>query len=335
MGLERADQPLVGQGAHGAQKRLHLVGMVGVVVVHLCAVVDALMLEPASRAGEGGETLLHGLAVHPQQVGGGGGGQRIGYVVLAGNVQRHMGVALSPDDHIECAEPVEKCHIVGAAVGAVILDAVGENGAIQPLHGGAGALIVQIDHDPAGTGGYQLGKLVEGVLNVRQILEEVQMVGVYVEDHRHGGEEIQKGVAVFAGLQNDGVALSHPVAGVEQRQRAADHNGGILLRRHEDMGGHGRGGGLAVGTGHAQGVAVALHDAAPRLRPLVYGDAPCDGPGDLRIAVVNGSGADHRIAVFQVFGGVADGHLDPHGAQVPHRVALRHIRPLHHKAHAL
>ena len=28
------------------------------------------------------------------------------------------------------------------------------------------------------------------------------------------------------------------------------------------------------------------------------GDAPCDGPGDLRILVVDGGGADHQIAVL-------------------------------------
>ena len=246
-----------------------------------------------------------------------------------------MGVALPPDDDVELAVPVEERHVVGIAVGVAVFDAVGEHGTIQPLYGGASALIVPIDHDLAGTGRHQLRKTVEGVFNIGQILEEVQMVGVYVEDHRHRGEEVQERVAVFAALQNDGVPLSHPVAGVQQRQGAADHNGGVLLRCHKDVGGHGRGGGLAVGAGHAQGVAVAPHDAAPRLRPLVYGDAPRDGPGDLRVAVVDGGGADHRVAAFQILGGVADGHLNAHGAQVPHRIAVRHVGALHHKAHAL
>ena len=161
------------------------------------------------------------------------------------------------------------------------------------------------------------------------------MVGVDVEDHRHGGEEVQKGVAVFAALQYDGVAVSHPVAGVEQGQRAADHNGGVLLRRHEDVGGHGRGGGLAVSAGHAQGVAVSLHDRAPGLRPLVHGDAPCDRPGDLRVAVMDGGGADDRVAVLKIVGGVADGHGDAVVTQVLYSVAVGHIRALHGNAHAL
>ncbi len=75
------------------------------------------------------------------------------------------------------------------------------------------------------------------------------MVLLHVKDHRHRGEEGEKGVAVLAALQDDGVPLAHPIAGVEQGQGAADHHRGIRLRRHEDVGAHGGGGGLAVGTG--------------------------------------------------------------------------------------
>ncbi len=50
--------------------------------------------------------------------------------------------------------------------------------------------------------------------------------------------------------------------------------------------------------------------APPGLRPLIYGDAPCDGSGDLRVLVVDGSGADHQIAVLEI--------LPPSG-RWPHR----------------
>ena len=236
--------------------------------------------------------------------------------------------------HVEVAVAVEEGHVVGVAVRAAILHAEGEHRVVETPHRFPRPLVVAVDDDVAPLG-HQRGEVVEGVLNVRQILEEVQMVGVDIEDHRHGGEEIQEGVAVFAALQNDGVPLAHPVAGVEQRQRAADHHRGVRLRRHEDMGRHGRGGGLAVGARDAQGVAIALHDGTPRLRPLVHGDAAGDGTGDLRVAVVDGGGADHRVAVFQILGGVPDGHLDAHGAQVLHGVALAHVRALHRHAHAL
>ena len=122
---------------------------------------------------------------------------------------------------------------------------------------------------------------------------------------------------------------------MEQRQRAADHHRGIRLGRHEDVGGHGGGGSLAVGAGDAQGVAVALHDGAPGLGALVDRDAPGYGPGDLGVAVVNGGGADHRVAALQVLRRVADGHGDAHGTQVLHRGAVGHVRALDGDAHAL
>jgi len=129
--------------------------------------------------------------------------------------------------------------------------------------------------------------------------------------------------------------MTHPVAGVEQGQRAADHDGGVLLSGHEDMGGHGGGGGLAVGAGDTQGVAIALHDRAPGLGTLVDGDSPGNRPGDLRVAVVDGGGADDGVAVLQAVGGVADGNGDAHGAQMPDGVAVGHVRALDGDAHAL
>ena len=50
---------------------------------------------------------------------------------------------------------------------------------------------------------------------------------------------------------------------------------------------------------------------------------------------MDGGGADHGVAVFQILGGVADGHLHAQGPQVPDGVAVRHVGALHHKAHAL
>ena len=89
-----------------------------------------------------------------------------------------------------------------------------------------------------------------------------------------------------------------------------------------------------MGTGHAQRVGIPLHDGTPGLGPLVHGDTPGHGTGDLRVAVVDGSGADHQIAVPQVFGVVADGHGDAQGPEVADRVALRHVGALDMEAHA-
>ena len=65
-------------------------------------------------------------------------------------------------------------------------------------------------------GGNELREAAEGVLNVVQVLEEVQMVGLDVENDRDGGEEAQKRVAVFAALGNDRIALADAITGMKQ-----------------------------------------------------------------------------------------------------------------------
>ena len=121
---------------------------------------------------------------------------------------------------------------------------------------------------------------------------------------------------------------------MQQGQCAADHHGGVGLRRHEDVGGHGGGGGLSVGAGDAHGVLILPHDGAPGLRALIHGDAAGDGAGDLGVVIVDGGGTDHQIAVFQILGVVTDGHRYAGFAQVLHGGALVHVRALYRKAHA-
>ena len=244
-----------------------------------------------------------------------------------------MGVLLPADHHVEHRPAAGLRQVRGGAVGRVV-QAEGDDGVFDPRHGGHGALVVRVDDDGPRRR-HQLRELPEGPLDVLKVLEEVQVVRLHVQDHRHGGEEAEEAVAVLAGLQDDGVPLAHPVAGAEQGQGAADHHRGVRLRRHEDVGAHGGGGGLAVGAGHAQGVGVVAHDGAPGLGPLVHGDAPGHGPGDLRVAVVDGGGADHEVALSQVLGIVADGHRDAQGPQVLHRVALRHVGALDAEAHTV
>ena len=331
MGLEGHDHPLVIQLPGGGQQGVELVGVVGVVIVDLRAVVSAFMLKPAAGTGEGGQAFLHGFAGQTQRISCGGSGQGVENIVVAVDLEGDVGVFLTANHHIEGGAAIGLAQIGGGAVVGVV-QTKGEHRVGKARHGVQGALVVGVDDDGA-LGGYQLSEPVEGVLDVVQVLEEVQVVGFHVQNHRHRGEEAQKAVAVFAGLQDDGVAMAHPVAGVEQGQGAADHDGGVGFGGHEDVGAHGSCGGLTVGAGDAQSVGVALHDGAPGLGPLVDGDAPCHGAGDLGIAVVDGGGADHKVAVSQVLRVVADGHGDAQGPQVLHRVALRHVGALDCQAH--
>ena len=287
MGLEGQHHPLVAHGAHGFQSRLQLVGMVGIIVVNVRTVELALELHPPSRAVEGLDALgnrLPGNAHHP---GGGRRRQRVHGIVPSQHAHIQMAVVFPVADHV-------KVPPVGVHIGRVnaVSFPKAEGNIVDALHGLHRMGVVAVgDHAEGG----KRRELVEGLLNVRQILEIVQVIRFHIQHDCQGGEEIQEGITVFAALQHDGVPVADPVSRVEQGQIAADHDRGIHIRFHKDVGQHGRGGGLSVCAGDADGVMVGLHDLAPCLRPLKHGDACGTGGSDLRVVIVGGGSADDAV----------------------------------------
>ncbi len=158
-----------------------------------------------------------------------------------------------------------------------LLQAEGGDGSGLARQGVHGVLIVPVGNDAPALR-HQIGKGPEGALHILQVLEKVQMIGLNVQDDGNGGEKREEGVAILAGFQDDGVPGAHPVARPQQGQGAADHHGGVQSRRHDDMGAHGGGGGLAVGPGNTQSVLISLHNGAPCLSPFKDGYPPAPGP---------------------------------------------------------
>ena len=245
-----------------------------------------------------------------------------------------MGEHIPPVHHVEGGQAPVPGEVGGADI--ALLQAEGEDGPLLPLQGVHGVGVVGIGHNDAALR-HPVGEGAEGVLHVVQILEEVQVIGLDVEDHRHGGEEGEEGVAVLTGLQDDGLPLAHPVAGADGGQGAADHHSGVQPCGQKDVGAHRGGGGLSVGPRHTQGVVVVPHDGSPRLGPLEDGDAQPAGGGDLRVVIMDGGGADDAVRPLHALRQVADGHRDPQRPQVLHRPALvgvgagdAHPRPVEH-----
>ena len=173
--------------------------------------------------------------------------------------------------------------------------------------------VVTIGHDGIRS---HTGKLVEGFLNICQILEIIQMIRLHIQHHRQSGEEIQEGIAVFAAFQHDGIPVAHPMACMEQRQVATDHHRGVLASLHKNMGHHGGGGSLSMGTGNTNGIFIGLHDFAPGLSPLKHGNAGSPGSCNLRIVVMGSSGADDAVRSRNILGTVADVHMDAMGNEL-------------------
>ena len=120
--------------------------------------------------------------------------------MLAAYLQSHMGVALTLDHHVKGWQTVGENQILGIAIRALIGAAEGDNGTLVTLHSFADAFVIQIGNDETVVG-HQFRKAAEGVLNIPQILEEVQMILGNIQQDGHGGEEAKEAVAVFAGYR--------------------------------------------------------------------------------------------------------------------------------------
>ena len=298
-------------------------GVVGVVIIEHRAVVLPLVLKAAVSPAEGVQSLSDGVHGDVQLKSGSGGSQGIAHVVDAGHPQGQSGKGLALIDQVKGGQPLVPGEVGGVDI--PLLQTEGEHGFVQPLQGVHGVGVVPVGHHAAPLGN-QLSKAAEGVLHILQILEKVQVVGVHVKDDGDGGEEGEKGVAVLAGLQNNGVPLAHPVAGSQDGEHTADHHSGVPLGGQEDMGAHGGGGGFSVGARHAQGVLIVAHNGAPGLSPLKDRDTGGPGGGDLRVVVVDGGGADDAVRPPDALRQVADDHGDAQGTQMLHRLAVMEVR---------
>ena len=161
------------------------------------------------------------------------------------------------------------------------------------------------------------------------------MVGVHVQYHGHRGVECEEGVVILAAFKYYRVPAAHAVPRVQQRQRAAYHNGRVPLCGHEYVSAHAGGGRLAVGPGYAERVVIVAHYRAPSLRPLENRHAARPRLHDLRVRVPHGGGADDKLYVRRdVHRGVAYLYVYPQLAQVLGLFALGHVRAVYDEAHA-
>ena len=109
------------------------------------------------------------------------------------------GAVQAVDDHVEVAVAVKEGDVVGIAVGAAVFDTEGEHRMCQALDGLAGALVIGVGDDKAALR-HQGGKVMEGVLDIGQVLEEVQMIFVNIQDYADLREEMQETVRIFTGF---------------------------------------------------------------------------------------------------------------------------------------
>ena len=154
--------------------------------------------------------------------------------------------------------------------------------------------------------GQQLGVLVEGLFNVINITEEIQVIFIDIGDDGHRGAEVQKAVIKLTGFNDKIIALAAAGASTDEIQFAADMYGRIHTGGYKALRQHGGGGGFAVGTAYADGKAASRHQLADQITAFnLLNTQPC-GLGALRVFHGNGGGVYDHIRAMHIFGGMTD-----------------------------
>lgn len=144
------------------------------------------------------------------------------------------------------------------------------------------------------------------------------MVAFHIQNHPDHGSKLQEAVEIFAGLCHEEGGMADFQVTADGGQDAANSDGGVGLRRQQDLRYHGRGRGLAMGAGYGDGIVILRHDLAQKMGPVHEGDVFGIGRHNLGVIGVDGRSVDHQIHIIcDVFRPVAEIDLDAKALQMP------------------
>ena len=151
------------------------------------------------------------------------------------------------------------------------------------------------------------------------------MVVVDVQHDRQIRGQLEEGLGILAGLDDDVVALAGLAVAADEGQLAADDGRGVAACQLQRRGDHGRGGRLAVGAGNADAVLIQAADIAQQDAALHGGDAVGNRRIQLHIVLRDGSRVDHEVGADDIVGAVAQRDLDAHLPLVLDDASVQHI----------
>ena len=306
--LERAQDTVEVHFLRGVQRGLHLARMMRVIVYDGCAVRHfADQLETAGRTGELVQTALGSVTRHTEKLSSGAARQSVQHVMTPRNGQRHLSVLLPLYHNGKAVVAVLVAH-VGRVNVRGCARAEGTNLAVDACHTAHCMRVIAVDDNKTVHRG-QLGKLMERVDDVVDILEEVEMILLHIEDNRNGRCKAQERVAVFAAFSHKTALAADTERTADGRQVAADHNGRVHLRLHGHERHHRGGSCLAVRAGQADHVVIIAHEVSPCLGTLHNRNAQLMGADNLRIFVMHSSGAHDERRTLDVLRLVLVGNL--------------------------
>ena len=101
MGLKRQHNAVIPHGPDGGNGGVEFPGMMGIIVIHVCAAVIALEFQAAASPPEGLQTPGHCIAGNPQAPCHGGGSQGVGCIVAAKDVELDAAVKAAIADDLK------------------------------------------------------------------------------------------------------------------------------------------------------------------------------------------------------------------------------------------
>ncbi|MCY1520553.1 hypothetical protein D9M68_553350 [compost metagenome] len=309
--VDHHQAPFRPAAAHGLDHRRDFARVVAVVVdQHHAAAVDlqfAVHLEAPADALEAGQALDDGLVGNALVGGDDDGRQGVQHVVQARHVHRDIQRRALGAQHGEEGTHAFLADVDRADVG-VLAETVGDHRARHLRQDLAHHRVVHAHHRQT-VERQVVQELDEGLLQLVEVAAVgAHVVGVDVGHHRHHRLQVQEAGVALVGLGHQVAAGAELGVGAGRVQAAADDEGRVEAAGGEHRGDQAGGGGLAVGAGDGDAVAVA-HQLGEHFRARHHRQATFEGGGDFRVGLVHGAGDDQHVGAIGVFRAMADEYL--------------------------
>ena len=319
------DDTLVAHLMSRLEGRSQFRGMMGVIVHNDGTVALALDLKPAAGTLIAFRRTLGILRLEAQRTDAAAHGQRIINVMVTGHIQLQMGKVGFQFLNVKLVEAGTVLLDIHGAEAGFLLDAEREYRTINGIDHRQGVGVIQVEHH--GTG--QQCKLLERHLEAAHGAVIFQMIVINVEDHADVRGQMQEGLAVLTGFDDNAVAFARLAVAVDQGQLAADDRCGVLAGQFQHGDDHAGRRGLAVGACHTNAVRIQAADISQQHAALHRGNAA--GVRFLQFGIVlMDSGAVHDQLCAENIGRIVAQHdLHPHGTLRLGDLGLFHITAGH------
>src|SRR3972149_2894952 len=321
--LEDRDHPVRPTLLRGPQYSLYLLRVVAVVVDNDYAARLSPYVKTPLDAGEAFEPGLYPLEGYLQFHRDRNGRERVIYVVLSREVERHLAEALLIVPDLEGGLHAVVDYLPGVEVG-LGREAVGPEPPRYPGYEPLNDRVVEAD-DGAAVERDLVHEVQERGLYVVHVLVVVHVLTVYVSDDRYRGRELQKAAVALVRLGHEEVPSAELGVGPQAVELSAGDYRGVHVGRGEYHRYHRCGSRLSVGACNGYPV-LHPHELGEHLSPRDDGYLAGCRLLYLRVILLNGRGVDDAVGAYDVILLVVREYGDAEALEPPRGLALRKVR---------